>query len=108
MAKKEEFTEDQKAEIAEMIADAVAKATGAKSSLKSVPDFGEDKEFKTWGEKDKIKATFTSIAPHHKPGDTITRAWADIKQLGQKGIVENPEFIEKYEYKDPNQSFKRS
>ena len=110
MAKKD-FTPEQLDTIDELIAIAVGKATGKVSVLKSVPEFGEDKEQKDWNDKDTISATFTKIAEqfspgtHHKAGEKIIRDWHSIKIMGKKGIVENPEFVKKYEFVDPNAKF---
>ena len=110
MAEKE-FTPDQTALIQMMIDEAVGKATGKVSVLKSVPEFGESKEQKDWTDKDSVEATFTKTAEqfspgtHHKSGEKITRDWHSIKIMGKKGIVENPKFVKKYEFVDPNAKF---
>jgi hypothetical protein len=116
MAKRtaESFTPDQLEEIQELINDAVSKATGKSNVLVSVPDFGGGEEQQEWNDKDIVKATFTKVAEsfnpnsHHKAGEEITRDWHSIKIMGKKGIVENPEFVKKYEYVNPNAQYKRS
>ena len=113
MAEKE-FTPDQLALIQLMIDEAVGKATGKVSVLKSVPEFGEKKDQKEWNDKDIVKATFTNIAEqftpgsHHKAGEVIERDWHSIKIMGKKGVVENPVFVKKFEYVNPNAQYKRS
>lgn len=103
------FTEEQLVEIQKLVNEAVNKATGKTNVLKSVPDFGKDKE---WKDKDIVKATFTEIAEQlnpgaHVKGETIQRDWFSIKNMGKKGLVENPEFVKEYVYVDPNERFKK-
>jgi hypothetical protein len=106
-----EFTPDQEALIQLMIDAAVSKATGKVNLLKSVPEFGEDKEQKDWTDKDTVEAYFTKIAEnfspgtHHVEGAKLIRDWHSIKIMGKKGIVENAKLIKKYEYLDPNAKF---
>lgn len=105
-----EFTSEQLLVIEKLVNDAINKATGKTNVLKSVPDFGKDKD---WKDKDVVKATFTEVAEsfnpgtHHIAGETITRDWFSIKNMGKKGIVVDPEFVKEYEYVDPNEKFKK-